>query len=153
MVNGGLNYKDLKVAKFLSVDLGNQLYGCILSNYGDPLKLMIPNHNGNFMSGWTNYSDLLHHIIIIMYIVFDIYIAKIYNYTNELYNKSVAKVTSHKINESAMGNRVAKSNINYLGYYFSLSLFSMFVKVQRVYGSNCIRVNFIITHLHSICKN
>jgi len=51
VVNGGLNYKDLKVAKFLSVDLGNRLYGYILSNYGNPLKLMVPSNIGNGIRG------------------------------------------------------------------------------------------------------
>lgn len=44
-----------------------------------------------------------------------------------------------------MGNRVAKSNINYIGYNASLRLYDLFVKVQRVYGSSCIVVSIIIT--------
>lgn len=153
MVNGGLNYKDLKVAKFLSADLGNRLYGWILSNYGNPLKLMVPSHNGNVMCGWSNYSDLLYYIIIInmIYIVFTNNICKgvspllsIFN-VDKKYNNNIAKVTSHEINESAMGNRVAKSDSNYLEYNFSQSLFSLFVKVQRVYGSTCIGLSFILS--------
>lgn len=31
--------------------------GCKLPNYGDTLKLIVPSHNGNTMSGWTNYSE------------------------------------------------------------------------------------------------
>lgn len=62
----------------------------------------------------------------------------VYNIFNELYNISVTKVTSHKMNESEMGNRVAKSNMYYLENNFSLSLDDLFVKVQRVYGSTCI---------------
>lgn len=61
------------------------------------------------------------------------------------YNNNIAKVTSHEINESAMGNRVAKSDSNYLEYNFSQSLFSLFVKVQRVYGSTCIGLSFILS--------
>lgn len=44
-----------------------------------------------------------------------------------------------------MGNRVAKSNINYIEYNFSQDLFSIFVKVQRVYGSTCIWLSFILS--------
>lgn len=61
------------------------------------------------------------------------------------YYNSIAKVTSHEINESAMGNRVAKSDSNYIEYNFSQSLFSLFVKVQRVYGSTCIGLSFILS--------
>lgn len=61
------------------------------------------------------------------------------------YDNSIAKVTSHEINESAMGNRVAKSDSNYIEYNFSQSLFSLFVKVQRVYGSTCIGLSFILS--------
>jgi len=64
---------------------------------------------------------------------------------DEIYNNSIAKVTSHKMNESEMGNRVAKSNINYIEYNVSLRLYDLFVKVQRVYGSSCIVVTIIIT--------
>jgi len=37
-------------------DLGNHPNGVELSNYGDPLKLLGPNYNGNIISGWSNYS-------------------------------------------------------------------------------------------------
>lgn len=33
--------------------------GFKLSNYGDPLKLTLPNYNGNIISGWTNYSGMV----------------------------------------------------------------------------------------------
>ena len=37
--------------------IGNTMYmASKLSNSGDTLKLKVPNHSGNIMSGWTNYS-------------------------------------------------------------------------------------------------
>ena len=34
---------------------GKTLFWLKLSNSGDTLKLLVPNHNGNVMSGWTNH--------------------------------------------------------------------------------------------------
>ncbi|PIM99164.1 hypothetical protein CDL12_28338 [Handroanthus impetiginosus] len=50
--------------------------------------------------------------------------------------RNLCKVTSHKMNESEMGNRVTKSIRGFTD--FSQSVYNLIVKAQRVYGSFCI---------------
>jgi len=53
-------------------------------------------------------------------------------------------VTSHRINESWMGNRVSKSNEIFCTLCGFLPLLYSFVKEQRVYGSYCFAMIVII---------
>jgi hypothetical protein len=50
---------------YLPNDLGNRSFRVLLPNYGEVLKLMLPNYTRKIISGWSNYSCkvTMHKII------------------------------------------------------------------------------------------